>query len=192
MIMQSLLRYPLELARWVLAEWPGRGGVFLRRFVYRQYFSHGDSFDLLEGVEITGWKNISLGADVCIEKHCSLLCEGGELHMGKSCYLNKNVRIVSGGGAPVKMGTYVMVGPNVVIDTSRHVSDKLDVPMKEQGLVHAPITIGDDVWIGANVVITSGVGIGRGSIIGAGAVVTRDVENYAIVGGVPAQIIGHR
>lgn len=59
----------------------------------------------------------------------------------------------------------------------------LDVP---------PVVIGNDVWIGANVVIMPGIHIGDGAIIGAGAVVTKNVEPYAIVGGVPARLIGYR
>ena len=55
-----------------------------------------------------------------------------------------------------------------------------------------PVTIGNDVWIGANVIILSGVSIGDGAIIAAGAVVTKDVEDYSIVGGVPAKLIKYR
>jgi acetyltransferase-like isoleucine patch superfamily enzyme len=58
--------------------------------------------------------------------------------------------------------------------------------------VMAPVTIGDDVWIGAHAVVTGGVEIGRGAVVAAGAVVTRDVPPHAIVGGVPAMVIGER
>jgi len=66
------------------------------------------------------------------------------------------------------------------------------IPIREQGILTKPVTIGDDVWIGTNAVITPGVHIGHGAVVGANAVVTKDVEPYAIVGGVPAQVIGFR
>ena len=62
----------------------------------------------------------------------------------------------------------------------------------EQGHVPGTVRIGEDVWIGANCVITPDVSIGRGAVVGAGAVVTRDVEPLAVVGGVPARVIGRR
>lgn len=64
--------------------------------------------------------------------------------------------------------------------------------MIEQGMRTAPVTIGNDVWIGMRSIIMPGVNIGDGSVIGAGAVVTKDVPAYAIVGGVPAKVIKYR
>jgi maltose O-acetyltransferase len=74
-----------------------------------------------------------------------------------------------------------------------HAYDRLDIPMDQQGFEDpTPIHIGDDVWIGARVIILPGVNIGSHCIIGAGSVVTKDVPDYAIVGGVPAKIIRMR
>ena len=188
----SILNFPLELLLWFLAGIPGRAGVFLRRIIYRPLMAGGRLFDLLERVEISGLANLSLGDGVTIESGCALYCMNAPLTLGKGCYLNRNVRLGSAGDVPLIMGDNVMVGPNVVIDTSRHNHDRLDLPMKEQGLSYEPITVGDDVWIGSNAVITCGVTIGRGSIVGAGAVVTRDVEEFSIVGGVPAKPIHER
>ena len=68
----------------------------------------------------------------------------------------------------------------------------INIPMKNQGIHTSPIIIEDDVWIGYGAVITKGVTIRKGAIIGANAVVTKDVPEYAIVGGVPAKIIKYR
>lgn len=91
---------------------------------------------------------------------------------------------------PLEIGENVMMGPEVMILTSIHNTSRTDIPMCQQG--HLPkqkVTIGNDVWIGARVIILPGVKVGNGVIIGAGAVVTKDVPDYAVVGGVPARII---
>lgn len=188
----SVFSIPLELGAALVRALPGRLGVFIRRNLYRRFMAGGHLFDVYADVEITALRNLSIGDGSCIEARCTLLCANGPLTLGRNCYLNKNVRLGSGGDAPFTMGDNVMVGPNVVMDTSQHNKDRTDIPMKLQGLTYAPIVIADDVWIGANAVVTSGVTIGRGSIVGAGAVVTKDVAPYSIVGGVPARVIGQR
>ena len=94
---------------------------------------------------------------------------------------------------PVTIGRNVMMGPECCILTRNHRHDRSDIPMIDQGYEdYRPVVIGDDVWIGRRVIILPGVNIGGGSIIAAGAVVTKDVEPYNIVGGVPAKRIGIR
>ena len=70
--------------------------------------------------------------------------------------------------------------------------DRRAVPLKDQGYRTAPVVIGDEAWLGANAVVLRGVRIGRGAIVGANSVVTRDVPDYAIVGGVPARLLRMR
>jgi maltose O-acetyltransferase len=92
--------------------------------------------------------------------------------------------------APCRIGCDVMMGPDVRIMTYAHSIDDLDTPMIDQAPPPpAPVTIMDNVYIGARVVILPGVTLGSGSVIGAGAVVTRDVPPNAIVGGVPARVL---
>lgn len=93
----------------------------------------------------------------------------------------------------VRMGNYVMVAPNISIVGDDHRIDQIAVPYIFSGRpeIHTT-TIGDDVWIGRNVCIRAGVTIGRGSLIAMGAVVTKDVEPYSIVAGVPARKISMR
>ena len=91
------------------------------------------------------------------------------------------------------IGRYVMMGTDVTIITRNHRFDRTDIPMMEQGFEEErPVYIGNDVWIGDRVLIFPGVHIGDGSIIAAGAVVTKDVPPYSIVAGVPARKIRDR
>ena len=91
------------------------------------------------------------------------------------------------------IGSHVMMGPNVTIITRNHKHDDLTQPMMFQGFEEErPVVIGNDVWIGERVMIMPGVHIGNGCILAAGAVVTHDVPDYAVVAGVPAKIIKMR
>ena len=86
-----------------------------------------------------------------------------------------------------------MMGPDCLIYTVMHRFDRTDIPMREQGYTPVrPVVIGDDCWIGSRVTIMPGVTLGRGCVVGAGAVVTRDVPPYAVVAGVPARVVRYR
>lgn len=189
--LESLFALPLEAAEALLRALPTRLGVFLRRLAYRPLLAGGRRFDILAGVEISSLRTLSIGDGTCIEARCTLLSRGGSLSIGENCYLNKNVRIGSDGGE-VRIGDNVMMGPNIVIDPSTHGHDRTDIPMRDQPLLHGSIEIGDDVWLGANSVVLRGVRIGKGCIVGAGAVVTRDLPPMSIAAGVPARVIGSR
>lgn len=94
---------------------------------------------------------------------------------------------------PVKIGCNVMMGPEVLVMTQNHRIDQVDVPMIEQGLAQPlPVVIEDDVWVGARAIILPGVRIGTGSVVAAGAVVTRSVPPMSVVGGNPARLIRAR
>jgi len=94
---------------------------------------------------------------------------------------------------PVTIGSDVLMGPQVLIYTRNHEFRNADLPISEQGYSQErPVAIGDDVWIGARAIVLPGVEIGSGAIVGAGAVVTRSVEPYAIVAGNPAVKVGSR
>ena len=112
----------------------------------------------------------------------------GRVRFGRSCQINENAFIQE-----AEIGSYVMIAPNVAIISNMHNHARIDVPMIFQGVTpDRKVTIEDDVWLGRNVVVMPGVRIGRGAIVAAGAVVTKDVPEYKIVGGVPAKVIGDR
>ena len=94
---------------------------------------------------------------------------------------------------PVTLGRYVMMGPEVLIHTQNHRHDRIDIPMCQQGWEETkPVIVEDDVWLCERAIILPGVTIGKGSIVGAGAVVSKDVPPFSVVVGNPASVIKMR
>ena len=110
--------------------------------------------------------------------------------LGNNLIFNRNVSITARSG--VTLGNNVLLGPNVVINDSNHRFIDKDTPINQQGHTAAEIVIEDDVWIASNSVILKGVHIGKGAVVAAGSVVTKDVPSYAVVAGVPARQIKTR
>ena len=128
----------------------------------------------------------SCGQNVNVERHARF---GRGVTLGDRSGIGINASI----GEQTHIGSDVMMGPDCVIYTRNHRFDRLDIPMREQGYGPVePVVIGDDCWIGGRVTILPGVHVGNGAVIAAGAVVTKDVPPYAVVGGVPAKIIYNR
>lgn len=127
------------------------------------------------------------GDNVNVERG-AYFSSGGGISIGSGSGLGVNCMV----HGPLSIGDNVMMGPDVVILTHTHNIDRSDIPMGKQGSRIAKVTIGNDVWIGMRSIIMPGVNIGNGAVIGAGAVVTKDVPDYAIVGGVPAKVIKYR
>jgi maltose O-acetyltransferase len=154
----------------LLRSLPGFEGMFLRAVFYRRLFARLDGFAFLyPGVRLD---------------HCHAIRAGRCLAINSGAY-------VSGRGG-LTLGDNVLIGPNAVVVSSQHRWDLSDRPIIAQGHRMAPTTIGDDVWIGANAVVLPGVTIATGTVVSAGAVVTKSTEPYTIVGGVPATAIGRR
>lgn len=126
------------------------------------------------------------GSDVNFEKNSHF---NPELEIGDRSGVGSNTDL----SGHIIIGNDVMMGPNVTMRTYSHAHDRLDIPMNQQGFEPERVMhIGDDVWIGANVIILPGVNVGSHCILAAGAVVTKSVPDYAIVGGCPAKIIRMR
>jgi len=126
----------------------------------------------------------SVGRDVWIEP--PFYCDyGSNITLGDNVYFNFNCVVLD--PAAVLIGSNVLFGPNVQIYTASHPVDYLE---RRNGLEFAmPIEIGSDVWVGGSAVISPGVTIGSRCVIGAGSVVTKDVESNTIVAGNPARLL---
>lgn len=134
---------------------------------------------------------IRIGSNVYIGHYAILrgydaheLVIGDDTWVGQFCYIN------SAGG--VEIGSRVGIGPHVSIMSSQHTEEGRHVPVLLCDLEFAQVRIEDECDLGIGAVILPGTTVGRGSIVGAGAVVTKSVEPYSIVAGVPARKIGER
>lgn len=106
---------------------------------------------------------------------------GKNIHIGKRVFINMGCKFQDQGG--IYIGDDTLIGHNVVLATLNHALS----PRKRADMIPAPIRIGSKVWIGAGAIVLPGVTIGDGAIVAAGAVVTKDVPENTIVGGVPAK-----
>lgn len=113
-------------------------------------------------------------------------CDNGKnIHVGKHFIANTNTVILD--IREVRIGDHCMIGPNTLITTVNHPMSPLK--RRQHKGIASPVIIGDDVWIGGNCTILPGVTIGNNVVVAAGAVVTKDVPDNCVVGGVPAKII---
>ncbi len=126
----------------------------------------------------------SVASELLIEQ--PFLCDYGyNVHVGKNFYANFNLVILD--EAPVTFGDNVFVGPNCGFYTAGH---PINAAERNKGLEYArPITIGNDVWFGAQVAVLPGVTIGDNCVIGAGSVVTRDIPSNSVAAGNPCRVI---
>lgn len=108
---------------------------------------------------------------------------GRNITFGKNVFLNSGCKFQDQGG--IEIGDNCLIGHNAVLATANHAID----PHENRKLNYAPIKICNNVWLGANVTVLQGVTIGEWSVVAAGAVVTKDVAPYTIVGGIPAKFI---
>lgn len=144
----------------------------VRKYQLSKFKKVGKGVKLCEGGVFT-YKTISIGSDVFIGRNCCFQSEHGA----------------------ITIGDHVMFGPGVNIHGGNHDISAGDLPMTRRhksGYMDGEVRIGNDVWIAANAIILPRVAIGDGAVVGAGAVVTKDVPPMAIVGGVPARVIGFR
>lgn len=153
--------------KWLPKSQHSRLAKNLRGFFARRFIEHG-------GVNI----NIERGATF-----------GSELSIGDNSGVGINCEVLG----PCHISNDVMMGPEVVIYTRNHSHSDPSKPMRLQGYEEAfPVTICDDVWLGRRVMIMPGVTIGKGTVVAAGAIVTKDLPEYAICAGIPAKVVGNR
>jgi acetyltransferase-like isoleucine patch superfamily enzyme len=113
-----------------------------------------------------------------------------KIHIGSKVSINN--QCVLDGREGLRLGDLTLVGFESIILSSTHEFRDLSMPVRDQGMTGAPVSIGSDVWLGCRVIVLPGVTIGDKAVVAAGSVVSKDVEPGAVVGGIPARVIGAR
>ncbi len=114
------------------------------------------------------------------------------ISIGRNTYINNNSFLKAGNNSKIIIGDDCLISYSVHIRTDVHNYLEASTKINMQGHQESDIIIGNDVWIGYGAQIMSGVSIGDGAVIAAGAVVTKDVTSYSVVGGIPARKIKER
>jgi acetyltransferase-like isoleucine patch superfamily enzyme len=133
---------------------------------------------------------ITIGKNCIIRKGAMLLTYGGNIILGNYCGVNIYTILYGHGGLLV--GDYVQFAAHCVAIPANHEFSSLDIPIWKQPLSKKGIIIENDVWVGANVSILDGVKIGKGAVIGAGSVITKDILSFTINAGNPSKILKSR
>lgn len=211
----SLWRYLLEQTLYALLGWiPSLIGIGLRGIFYRLIVNMNGWAAIENGVRLRYANRIKLGSGAYLDQgtylHAcpngieigenTIVMHGAILHVynfrdlphsgiriGRDSLVGEYSVIRGQGG--VEIGDRVYTSPFTQIIAVNHVYSDPTRPFVEQGITAEGIVIEDDVWLGAGAIITDGVRVGKGAVVAAGAVVTRDVPPYTVVGGVPAKPI---
>ena len=160
-----------RLRYWLVRNIPGEYGFLLRRRILSKAWAvAGPEVRVHEGFR---FRNIE------------------KIRLGRRVNIGVDTFIQAGGG--VEIGDYSILGPGVRIWTQNHVSSRIDIPIQEQGADYKAVTIGRDVWIGANAFVMPGAELGDGVVVAACAVVgAKKYPPYKILAGNPARVIGTR
>jgi acetyltransferase-like isoleucine patch superfamily enzyme len=153
----------------------------------------GHNVELRRNIELRAHKSakLILGNNMRIDRGVRIIAMNGkdvDIHDGTRIGLY----VVMNGGDTIDIGKNVLISGFVYLQTSLHEYKNKEESIKEQGYRYGKIIIKDDVWIGAHAVILPGTILGKGSIVGSNAVVNINVNQYEIVGGVPAKTIKER
>ncbi len=184
---------------WRLGSCAGRlfiGGNV--KIAFPRHLHVGYNVLLADGVNVNAYskKGIRLGDNVRVREHVwmlttAILTEPGEgLSIGDNTYVGPFSVLGAGGG--ITIGHDVTIGAHVDILAENHSFDDTERPINAQGVERKGITVEDDCWIGNRATVLDGVTIGRSSVIGAAAVVTRDIPEFSVAVGSPARVVRDR
>ncbi len=209
----SLIRYELII---LVSSWvPGVLGLVLRRHLYRLLLGKvGRGVIFGTNVVLRHPHKIHLGDNIVIDDNCVLdakgsqnkgifiadgvfigrntilYCKDGDIVVERGSNVSFNCEIFSAN--VVKVGQHVQIAAYTYLNGGSHSIDRTDIAILEQKRSGMGINVEDNVWLGAHVTVLDGVTIGKDAVVGAGAVVTKDLPPFSIAGGLPAQVIRMR
>ncbi|BAZ14737.1 hexapeptide repeat-containing transferase [Calothrix sp. NIES-4071] len=191
-------------------------GVKLRNILYRAIFARiGRSVFIQDNVEFSGASSIEIGSGVYIFKGVYIdgrgysnnkIClengvviernvdigalDGTFIHIGQNTFIGPGSSIAGPGN--IKIGQNCLIAAQSGIFANNHNFTDLELPIREQGVTRQGIVIEDDCWLGSGVKVLDGVTIGKGCVIGANSVVTKDIPPFSVAVGIPARVIKKR
>jgi acetyltransferase-like isoleucine patch superfamily enzyme len=155
----------------------------LRREAFARWPLHGDVLEAFDD------GRLQIGANTLLEPHVWITAPApGRVRIGEGTFLNIGVMVAA--VALVEIGSHCMLANGCFVTDGNHRFDDPQKPVPWQGFTtKGPTRIGDNVWLGANVVVTSGVTIGERCVVGANSVVTQDIPPFSIAAGAPATVL---
>lgn len=192
------------------------GGVLIRKIAYRSILKKmGASVYIQDGVDLIGANKVEIGSDSFIARNVSVTIRtpSSRVLIGEKVKLDVGVIIVPSsdrccieiddrtfigpytclaGPGNVKIGKDCLIAAHSGIVANNHIFSDLDEVIVKQGVTREGIVIEDNCWLGFGVKVLDGVTIGEGSVIGAGAVVTKNIPPYSVAVGIPAKVVRSR
>jgi acetyltransferase-like isoleucine patch superfamily enzyme len=150
-----------------------------------QHRSSGSKIYWSVRMDTPPYRRFWLGKRSIVESYCCINNAVGDVTIGDYTRIGIHCTVIG----PVCIGSHVNLAQGITVTALNHNFEDATKRIDEQGVSTKPVVIGDDVWIGANAVILPGVTIGSHCVVAAGAVVTKDVPDNTLVGGVPAKVI---
>ncbi|QWH09086.1 acyltransferase [Bacillus mycoides] len=152
-----------------------------------------EDYVFLDGLSTEGLK---IGNNVKVGSYTIIACSGSLKSLGKGVRIGDNSGIGDfsflGAAGGIQIGNNVIMGQNVRFHSENHKFDRVDIPIKEQGVTNKGIIVGDDCWIGSGSVFLDGVQVGEGCVIGANTLVNKDIPPYSVAVGNPVKIVKNR
>jgi acetyltransferase-like isoleucine patch superfamily enzyme len=157
--------------------------LFLNPFIHKK--GKGAKIRRRTRVDVLPFNTFTMGAGAVIEDFSTINNGVGAVTIGNNTLVGMSNVIIG----PVSIGNNVILAQNIVASGLNHTYTDINLPIQQQEVTTAQITIEDDCWIAANVVITAGVTIGKHSVIAGGAVVTKSIPPFSVAAGNPAKVI---